>query len=110
MIARCYDKNCKSYTRYGEKGVAVCKRWYRFDHFLEDLPHIDDYNEEKFNNGELELDKDLKQYSLPYNKRIYSLETCTFVTPKENAQYVAPIKKRKKHNCNKYRNWTKIRI
>jgi len=27
MMARCYDKSCKSYIAYGAKGVKVCKEW-----------------------------------------------------------------------------------
>jgi len=39
---------------------------------------------EKFYNGELELDKDIKQWNLNKNERVYSLDTCCFVTRKEN--------------------------
>lgn len=27
MKTRCYNKNCKSYKRYGERGITVCEEW-----------------------------------------------------------------------------------
>ena len=50
-------------------------------YFVEHITEIDGYDEEKFLNGELELDKDIK--SNEKNKE-YSLENCKFVTKKEN--------------------------
>lgn len=38
ILARCYNKNCRSYPRYGERGIAVCNRWRAsFDAFLADM-------------------------------------------------------------------------
>jgi hypothetical protein len=85
MLSRCYDINNKNYPQYGKKGVRVCDRWLRFDYFLEDLKEIEGYNEELFNEGILELDKDIKQFTL--NNKIYSKETCCFVTTKNNNLY-----------------------
>lgn len=81
MLHRCYDKNDKYYNNYGGKGVSVCKRWHRFDYFLEDIPKIKWYDEEKFKNGLLQLDKDI----FSTDNKIYSLETCCFVNNKTNA-------------------------
>lgn len=95
MLSRCHNNNDSSYERYGAKGVSVCKRWLRFDYFLEDFKNIDGYDEKLYKSGKLQLDKDAKQIHLPYYKRVYSLETCTLLTPLENANFVAPIKKGK---------------
>lgn len=85
ILLRCYNINdTSSYPRYGEKGVSVCERWHRFDNFLEDVHKIDGYDDFLFHTGKLHLDKDLKQYYLPYNKRVYSLDTCTFISPHIN--------------------------
>ena len=84
MIRRCYDKNAPFYKWYGGKGVVVCERWKRFDLFLEDIPSVPGYNIEKINDGTLELDKDLRVPEL----RIYSPETCSFVTHRENLEPV----------------------
>ena len=81
--ARCYNKKHISYRSYGAKGAKVCDRWLNsFEHFLEDIQKVDGFNYEKFCNGELQMDKDLKQQ---YTKnKIYSLSTCTFLTQEEN--------------------------
>ena len=80
---RCYNKKHISYRSYGAKGVTVCDRWLNsFENFLEDIQKIDGFNYEKFCNGELQMDKDLKQKNI--NNKIYSLSTCTFLTQEEN--------------------------
>lgn len=86
MIDRCYNKNYKEYDYYGGKGTYVCERWLRFDFFLEDLPKIDGYDKELFENGYIYLDKDKKQFDLETGK-VYSLSTCSFLTPRENTYY-----------------------
>jgi len=87
MLSRCYNKNNPKYRFYGEKGVTVCERWLRFDYFFEDVKIIDGFNEDKFINGELELDKDIKQFQFSSNSKQYSLETCCFVTQLNNIEY-----------------------
>lgn len=37
MKSRCLNKNNKSYSLYGGAGIKVCRRWLRFDNFLEDM-------------------------------------------------------------------------
>jgi hypothetical protein len=40
MKARCYNKNHKSYSRYGGRGITVCCRWRcSFDNFYMDMGH-----------------------------------------------------------------------
>lgn len=87
IISRCYNRKNTGYHNYGGIGVSVCDRWLRYDLFLEELPYIDGYREDLYNEGILHLDKDIKQLHLPCGERIYSLETCVFVTKKENEQH-----------------------
>ncbi len=37
MIQRCINPNNKDYPSYGGRGIAVCKRWRKFENFLEDM-------------------------------------------------------------------------
>lgn len=83
IIRRCYDPRRKDYKSYGGKGVAVSDRWHCFEYFLEDICKVDGYDEQMFLEGKIELDKDIKSH----NSKLYSLETCTFVTPKENSKH-----------------------
>lgn len=90
MIYRCYDITDKSYKWYGGVGVTVSEDWLCFENFLNDLPKIDRYDKQLFDDGLLELDKDFK-----INKKerasvgIYSLESCTFLTRDENISLIA---------------------
>lgn len=34
---RCENPNNKDYPRYGGRGIKVCKRWLKFENFLDDL-------------------------------------------------------------------------
>lgn len=37
MKKRCVNKNAKSYEHYGGRGIKVCRRWMKFENFLEDV-------------------------------------------------------------------------
>lgn len=82
MLRRCYDPTYSKYRWYGERGVTVCERWHRLDYFLEDIVNLPGYNTEKFESGEIELDKD----SIDYSRKEYSPETCSLLSHKENNQ------------------------
>jgi hypothetical protein len=84
MLERCYCPKSYAYNSYGGKGVKVCDRWLSFENFLNDIKLIDGYDEELFNKGLLYLDKDIKQQNKDISQKIYSLETCRFVTFEEN--------------------------
>lgn len=80
MLERCYKENCPSYKWYGADGVTVCERWKRFDYFLEDLPTLPGYDEEQFRLKQIKLDKDIRIKG----SKIYSPETCCFVSHSDN--------------------------
>lgn len=82
MVERCYNTKCKGYKYYGEKGVKVCSRWLVFSNFLEDITKIENYELWKNNHTKIHLDKDIKSG----NNKIYSLETCIFVTLTDNVK------------------------
>jgi hypothetical protein len=37
MWSRCTNPNLPRYENYGGRGISVCKRWERFENFLEDM-------------------------------------------------------------------------
>ena len=82
MIERCYDdKYHKRQPTY--KNCSVCNRWLTLSNFIHDFKLIDGYDEIKFLNGELCLDKDIK--SNGENKE-YCLCQCLLVSKSENAR------------------------
>lgn len=82
MIRRCYDKK----TQIKNPTYVDCmvdKRWHNFQNFCKDIVQLEGYKEWKSNvkSGEYALDKDIK---IKGNK-IYSKDTCKFVTISENS-------------------------
>ena len=91
MIHRCYNlKYHKKYPTY--KDCTVDERWHNFQNFCEDIQYLEGYKEwkENTNKNAWHLDKDIK---IEGNK-IYSKDTCMFVTIQEN--------NRKAHKGNAY--------
>lgn len=70
MINRCYGKGCVSYKTYRE--VSICDEWRSFKNFYE-------WAKPLYKDG-LFLDKDLKSLG----NKVYSPETCLFVTREVN--------------------------
>ena len=82
MIRRCYSGE-EQYKTYAN--VTVCERWLVYANFLEDLPFIENYEWWLENeNQRIALDKDLKQVGV--ENKVYSLETCKFVSVSENTR------------------------
>ena len=72
MVNRCTNTKDKSYKNYGGRGVEVCKEW--INDFIA-------FYSWAINNGwkpGLNLDKDIN------GSKLYSPDTCSFVTRKEN--------------------------
>lgn len=83
MIHRCYAEQDGKYKIYAN--TTVCDRWLVFANFYEDCKSIEGFNESLFLKNELVLDKDIKQRY--QTRKIYSLETCMWVSKAENARY-----------------------
>jgi len=37
MVQRCANATSSDFSRYGGRGIAVCRRWLRFENFLRDM-------------------------------------------------------------------------
>lgn len=87
----------KQYKDYGGRGVTIDKKWYTLTGFLDDVDKIPGWDTNKFLNHSIELDKDLR---VPGNK-IYSLETCKWVSHRENMQ-LQPLRQNPFYAYNEY--------
>lgn len=87
ILSRCYNSSRHDYNRYGNVGVTVCSDWFNFETFLKDIKEIDGWDKELLYNSKIQLDKDKKQFNLPHNKRIYSKDTCLWLSVEENYKY-----------------------
>ena len=85
MLGRCYSESNASYEQYGGIGVTVDERWHNYKKFAEDIPNLEGYDEDLYERGLLELDKDIKQVGI--NNKVYSKDTCIFITPSENVSF-----------------------
>lgn len=79
MMNRCYDKSHVGYESYGGKGVIVCKEWHDYNNFRNDVINLPGWAL-KFNDPvNYQLDKDLLQYTVPHENRVYSKNTCVWL-------------------------------
>lgn len=85
MVSRCYNKSDKKYNAYGKIGVRVCNNWLNsIDSFLNDVRLIDGFDKYYNKPFMYSIDKDYKQMHLPKSKRIYSKDTCIFLSIQDN--------------------------
>lgn len=68
MIQRCTNPNRKGYKNYGGRDITICRRWLKFENFLEDMGEVP---------KELQLDR------IDNNKGYYK-SNCNWVTSKQN--------------------------
>lgn len=98
MMHRCYDKNDKDYKMYGGIGIQVDERWHDFGNFFNDAKILPGYANKLKNPSMYCLDKDYLQQNIPKNKRIYSKDTCVWLSKYDNIL----IMNREKHNSEYY--------
>ncbi len=85
MLTRCYDKNSPSYNRYGARGVTVCDRWHCFEYFLKDVVNLPNYDLWlKYGGKYYNIDKDFLQNGILTCNKVYSPETCMFLSSRDN--------------------------
>jgi hypothetical protein len=70
MLSRCRNPNSDRYSDYGGRGISVCDRWTKFQHFLTDM-------------GERPADTTLDRY--PDNNGNYEPSNCRWATAKQQA-------------------------
>ena len=93
MLNRCYNKKEASYRIYGASNVYVCDRWHNFSNFFWDIQQLPGWDKDKYMSGKISIDKDKLQQGSDI--KVYSKDTCCFLTPKEQQKYVDYDVKRK---------------
>lgn len=71
MLSRCRNPKEPNYINYGARGIFVCERWEKFEHFLEDMGDLPFY--------EAQIDR-------INNDDGYYKENCRWVSAKENSR------------------------
>lgn len=87
MIGRCYDPSDYNYRMYGKLGLTVDKKWFSLSNYIKDVKKLDGFNRDKVVSGQLQLDKDKLQIGKLKHEKVYSNDTCCWLTPKENNPY-----------------------
>lgn len=83
MMCRCYNENAGESNVRIYKDVEVDERWWTLVNFIEDLPSLPGY--QRWRDGqEVHLDKDM----LSGNNKIYSKETCQFISASKNVKMI----------------------
>ena len=83
MNDRCYNERHQRYNLYEAKGVTVCEGWKDFKTFKSTVIKVEGYDEQSILDGLLHLDKDSKDIE----NKIYSPETCCFISKEINNKY-----------------------
>jgi hypothetical protein len=84
MISRCYNPKHKYYSVYGGAGITVCDRWLCYENFFHDIQNMPNYTLWKTHPGDYELDKDTLQVNIDPCYKVYSPETCMFISSLNN--------------------------
>lgn len=85
IISRCYNVKDSHYYTYGGVGVRVSDRWLSYRNFENDVKLKPNYERKLLEPHMFHLDKDFLQSHIPVSQRIYSNETCIWISMYENA-------------------------
>ena len=86
MISRCYNPNNKDYPRYGGKGIKVADRWLIFSNYFYDIKLLPGYRYKQQNPYDYQLDKDYLQQNVDPKNKIYSPDTCVWISDEINSK------------------------
>jgi hypothetical protein len=80
MKSRCLNPNDPAYKWYGGNGIKVCKRWFKFKNFMEDmyesyLNHVEEFGE-----------KDTTLDRFPNQSGDYKFSNCRWATTEEQGK------------------------
>ena len=78
---RCYNPNVKGYKFYGALGITMCNEWLNNPKAFIEWGLVNGYKKG------LVIDKDYLCDKLGFSPKIYSPQTCRFITPQESSIY-----------------------
>lgn len=84
MMSRCYNPDDKDYVRYGAIGIRVCDRWHCYKNYFDDVQLLPGYELKMQYPNIYQLDKDYLQLNIPKQQRIYSPQTCVWMSVYDN--------------------------
>lgn len=84
MMNRCYNETDADYPMYGALGIKVDERWHKFSNFVLDVPFLPQYEKKVMYPSMYQLDKDFLQFHVPKEQRIYSRNTCIWLSKPDN--------------------------
>ena len=86
ILKRCTGRNSGKGYRYNEYGISVSEPWTWYSVFREDVKSLPGYIFKVNDISNYQLDKDYlcRKYNIPLNRRIYSKETCIWVSRTDN--------------------------
>lgn len=84
MLHRCYDIKDKDYPYYGALGVKVDPKWFDFGIYYNDIQQIYGFDMKLKYPNNYQLDKDYLQLNIPKSQRIYSKNTCIWLSKFDN--------------------------
>lgn len=85
MVNRCINPNSKSYRNYGNSGVMICDEWLDLDTFIKDAKTLPQFYKFELFPNMYRIDKDYLQFNIPKEYRIYSKNTCMFLSIIDNS-------------------------
>lgn len=91
MLHRCYDPTDKDYPMYGAIGVRVDPAWFNFGTYFKDIQEIPGFEMKLRYPDQYQLDKDLLQQNVPKSQRIYSKNTCIWISKFDNISIMNDI-------------------
>lgn len=77
MKSRCLNTKTPDYPRYGGRGITVCKEWFQFINFKNDMYESYLQHVEQFGEKDTQIDR-------VNNKEGYSVSNCRWATWAEN--------------------------
>lgn len=84
MLHRCFNPNDKDYPYYGALGVTVDPTWFDFGVYYNDIQQLPGFNMKLRYPDKYQLDKDYLQLHIPKSQRIYSKNTCIWLSKFDN--------------------------